>query len=108
MRRKIALVMLVVVGGLLGVAAEAQAWGGYHFGYTHVGPGGVQHWGRTGFAGPYGAYSGGRYGAYGAYGGYHAGYGYGAHYGGYGGYHYGGYGYGGAYGGYRAGYYRAW
>lgn len=80
------------------LSAEAQAWGGYHVGYTHVGPGGVQHVGATGYRGPAGggAYRGGyAYGAGGyrggaAYaGGYRAGYG-GAAYRGaaVGGYHY--------------------
>lgn len=92
----------------LAMAPEAQAWGAAHVGYTHVGPGGVQHWGRTAAVGPYGAYAGGHAGAYGRYGGaYHAGYG-GAAFGGgyhaYGGYHYGGYGSGGA----RYGYVRRW
>src|SRR5690348_3749657 len=83
-------------------SAKAQAWGAYHVGYTHVGYGGVYHWGRTGYAG-YGGYDRYRYG--GAY-----------HYGGYGDYdryRYGGlyhYGYGGlGYGDvYRAGFYRRW
>jgi hypothetical protein len=81
---------------------DAKAWRAAHVGYTHVGPNGVQHWGRTAAAGPGGAYAGGS--RYASYGGYHAGYG-----GAYGGaYHYGA-GYGGeAYGGYRAGYYRRW
>jgi hypothetical protein len=76
--------------------AKAQAWGAYHVGYTHYGPyTGFQHYGATGYRGPYGAgYGGVRYGGYGAYGGYR-----------YGGYRYGGYG---GYGGYRAGYYRRW
>jgi hypothetical protein len=97
-------VFVAVAGMLLSLltASKAQAWGACHVGYTHIGYGGVQHYGRTVGVGPYGGgYSAGRYGSYGAYGGYRAGYG------GYGGYHYAGYG-GAAYGGYRAGYYRAW
>ena len=89
----------------LATSSKAQAWGCYHAGYTHVGYGGVQHYGTTG------AYGAGRYGGVshygstggGAYGGYH----YGsttAHGGAYGGYHYGGY----HYGGYSAGAYRRW
>jgi len=110
MLRKILFIAFVLAVAVLCTSSELQAWGGYHVGFTHVGYGGVQHWGRTAYVGPRGAYVGGHYGGYGAYGGYRGGYGYGAHYGayGYGGYHYGGYGYGAAYGGYRAGYYRAW
>jgi hypothetical protein len=65
------------------VSSQAQAWGGYHVGYTHVGYGGVYHYGRTGFYGGYGD-------RYGGYGGYRYGYryGYGDRYGGYYGYHY--------------------
>ena len=110
------LVATAVLFATLLTATDVQAWGAYHAGYTHVGPGGVYHYGRTAAVGPYGAYSGGHAGFYGAGGGaYHAGYG--AHYGGYGGYHpytpsYGGYHYGGVgyggYGGYRGGYYRRW
>jgi hypothetical protein len=114
MRGRTFFIVIAVTFALLCTAGMVQAWrGGYHVGYTHVGPGGVQHWGRTGVAGGYGGY--GHYGAYGArYGGvYRGGYGYGGGAYGYraaygGGYHYGGYGYGAAYGGYRAGYYRAW
>src|SRR3954468_22235057 len=73
-------------------SAKAQGWGGFHAGYTHVGPGGVSHYGRTAGVGPYGGgYSGAHYGAYGAYGGaYRGGWGYGDRYGGayYRGYHY--------------------
>ena len=106
------------------MASSVQAWPVAHVGYTHVGPGGVQHWGRTAGFGPYGGFSTGSARGHGwGGGGYHAGYAYGGRYGGgyggaaYGGYHYGGYGgyggfhygYGGAYGGgYRAGYYRRW
>ena len=90
--------------------ADASAWGAAHVGYTHVGPNGVYHAGRTAAAGPYGyRTTGSRYGA--TYGGGAAGYRYGAG-GTYGGYHYGG-AYGGyravtPAGGYRAGVYRAW
>jgi hypothetical protein len=94
-------------------AREARAWGAYHVGYTHVGYGGVQHYGRTYAYGARGVYAGGR--GYG-HAGYHAGYAYGDPYGVYGayapayygGYHYGGFGYGRVSGGYRAGYYRRW
>src|SRR6516225_7532040 len=107
MLRRIFFLSLVVTAAGLLIPARAQGQGAYHVGYTHVGPGGVQHWGSTGVAGPYGAYGGAHYGAYGGGGGaYHAGYGYGARYGGYGG-AYGGYHYGGgAYGGYHYGGFR--
>jgi hypothetical protein len=90
---------------VLVLSPRAQAWGAAHVGYTHVGPNGVYHAGRTAAYGGGGARYGGsaggvRYG--GAYGG--AAYG-GARYGGasYGGYHYGGY-----RGGASAGYVRRW
>ena len=114
MLRKFLFLTLASAAMALVTSSQAQAWGAYHVGYTHVGYGGVQHYGHTSVAGPYGGYSGSHYGAYGAGGSYHAGYGYGDRYGSYGGYHYGGYSgyhYGGypAYGSeYRAGVYRAW
>jgi hypothetical protein len=99
----------------LWTASPAQAWGAYHVGYTHVGYGGVQHYGRTAVVGPYGAYGGAHYGGVGYGGAYRGGYGYGDRYGGaygyhagYGGYDYGGFRAGGVYGGYRAGVYRRW
>jgi heterogeneous nuclear ribonucleoprotein A1/A3 len=106
LRRTIALALLTVAAGLI-TASEAHAWGAFHAGYTHVGYGGIQHYGYTAARGPYGGvYGGAHYGGYGAYGGYHAGYGYGAR-GVYGGYHaytpYSGGGY--AVGGYRYGAY---
>jgi hypothetical protein len=110
MLHKTLLVIFALTVPAFWTTAEARAWGpARHVGFTHIGPGGIQHWGRTSFGGGYG---GVHYGAYGAYGGYRGGYGavrpygYGGY--GYGGYHYGGYGYGYNYGGYRAGYYRAW
>jgi hypothetical protein len=69
------------------VASRAQAWGAAHVGYTHVGPAGVYHVGRTAGVGPYGGFYGGRWG-----------------YGGYGGFYRGGYGYRGWNGGYFGGY----
>jgi hypothetical protein len=121
LNKSLVLALAVVLGALL-TASEAQAWGAVHTGFTHVGPGGIQHYGSTTVAGPYGAYSGAHYGAVGYGGAYHAGYGYmgggGVGYAGYGGaYHYsassyGGYGVGGfhtgaVYGpGYSAGVYR--
>jgi len=77
----------------LSTPSDALSWGAAQVGYTHVGPGGVQHYGATAAAGPnrYGSMS--HYGATGgnAYGGHH--YGTTSAYGGasYGGYHYGGY-----------------
>ena len=119
MLRKTLFLGLAAVLALALSASKVQAWGGYHVGYTHVGPAGVEHWGHTAGYGPYGGFSTGHAGAYG-YGGYHAGYGYGDRYGAYGGaYHYGyspyggyaagGFRAGGVYGdSYGAGVYRAW
>jgi hypothetical protein len=77
----------------LAVSSKAQAWGGYHVGYTHYSPTtGLHHYGWTGVHAGYGGY--GRSGFHDTgYGGYH-----------YSGYHYGGYGYG----SYHYGYYRRW
>jgi hypothetical protein len=106
MLRKTLFLTLAALLLVLVTSTKAQAWGCYHAGFTHVGYGGVQHYGRTGFGG-YGGYGGfSHYGST-SYGGYHYGstsYG-GERYGGaYGGYHYGGsYSHGG-YGGYRYGY----
>src|SRR5215469_2109123 len=112
MLRQAVLVALAVPLAALLLARDAGGWGAYHVGYTHVGYGGVQHYGRTVGYGAGGFYSGGR-AYYDRFGGYHVGYGYGDRYGVYapryyGGYHYGGFGYGGVYRGYRAGYYRRW
>ena len=83
MRKYLGLALLVALATLM-TANDARAWGAFHAGYTHFGPGGVYHYGRTAAVGPYGAYSGAHVGGYGAYGGaYHAGYGYGERYGGY-------------------------
>src|SRR5262252_7824474 len=80
--------------------APLDAWGGFHVGYTHVGPAGVYHAGRTAAVGPYGGHSAAHVGGYG-YGGYHYGYHpYGTGY--YGGYRYG------AGGVYAGGVYRRW
>ena len=105
MLRKIVFSALVAVGATLLLAPEAQAWGGFHVGFTHVGYGGIQHYGRTFAAGPYGMYSGGHVSGFGYGGAYH--YGRTGFYGG-GGYHYGGYHYGSYGGGYHYGYYRRW
>jgi hypothetical protein len=65
--------ILGLAAALLTVAtsAEAQAWGAFHAGFTRVGFGGVEHYGRNVAVGPYGAYSGVHYGTagYGGYGG---------------------------------------
>ncbi|HKB42215.1 MAG TPA: hypothetical protein VKD72_37660 [Gemmataceae bacterium] len=93
LRNPLFLALLASLATLL-TSARAQAWGAFHAGYTHFGPGGFYHVGRTAVGG---------YGGWGGIGGYHYGYG-GYHYGGFGGYHY-GYGvpFGGAYevGGYH-------
>jgi hypothetical protein len=105
LKKIIPLAVLAAVAALL-MPSELHAWGAAHVGYTHVGPNGVYHAGRTVASGPGGTYAGGRTTAYGAGGGaYHAG---GAAYGGAaGGYHY-NYHYSGgaAAGGYRYGYVR--
>lgn len=105
MLRKIVCVALLSAAATLLTASSARAWGAYHVGYTHVGPYGVQHYGRTVGVGPYGGvYGGARYGS--AYGGYRYGYGGYDRYGYGGAYRYGGYDrYGGAY---RYGAYRGW
>lgn len=90
---------------------DAAAWGAAHVGYTHVGPNGVYHAGRTAAYGPSGYhYGGSEYGR--GYGGYGGAYHYGAT-GAAGAYHYGG-GYAGGYryatpsGAYGTGVYRRW
>ncbi len=90
MLRNILCLALAATAMTLITSTKAQAWGAYHVGYTHVGPNGVQHYGRTEAYGANGAYSGSRYGSSGGYGGYRGGSSYGARYGGsYGGaYHY--------------------
>jgi hypothetical protein len=82
MQRNI-LVLAIAVALAALTASEAQAWGAYHAGYTHVGYGGVQHYGYTATRSPYGSHSSEHAGAYG-YGGssYHSGYSSGNHYGG--------------------------
>src|SRR5579859_4446754 len=60
MSRKVFLAALVTLLATLLQAGQAHAYGGYHAGYTHVGPNGVCHAGAT---------VGGGYGG----GGYHAG-----------------------------------
>jgi hypothetical protein len=93
MLHRIIMLGLVSAVATLLMPAQVDAWGVRHVGYTHAGPAGVYHTGRTVGWGPGGVYAGGRTGAYG-YGGaaYHAGYGagYRSYYSGYGGYPYGG------------------
>jgi hypothetical protein len=71
MWKKIGFVAIAAVVALLLTDSHAWAWGAAHAGYTSVGPGGVQHYGATGAAGPYGAYGstsyGNRYGGGGSY-----------------------------------------
>jgi hypothetical protein len=108
MLNKIITLTIVAALAALLMPSKVDAWGAAHVGYTHVGPGGVYHAGRTAAVGPGGVYSGGRVGAVGAGGGvYRAGYGGGVGYGGAygGGYRYGA-GYGGAVGAARYGYIR--
>lgn len=109
MCKTVLLTAIAVLAWVLGTPAELNAYGARHVGYTHVGPSGVYHAGRTVGYGPGGAFSTGRAGAYGYGGGVaRTGYGGGVGYGGYGGYRYGGAAtpYGGA-AGYRSGY-RGW
>ena len=108
MLNKIIPLTIVAALAALLMPSKVDAWGAAHVGYTHVGPGGVYHTGRTVAAGPGGVYAGGRTGAVGAYGGtYRAGYGGAVGYGGAAGYHYSaGYAGGAAYGAARYGYIR--
>ena len=102
MLKKILTLAAVAALAALLTPSRVGAWGAAHVGYTHVGPGGVYHAGRTVAAGPGGVYAGGRAGGVGYGGAYGARYGGAVGYGG--GYRYGavgGVGYGGAY---RAGY----
>jgi len=92
MCQKLLFLALAATLVVLGTAAEAQAYGAAHVGYTHVGPGGVQHYGATAVSGPYGSYGGSHASASSASGGaYHTGSATEVHYGGTtstGGYHY--------------------
>src|SRR5215813_13299906 len=83
MLNKIILPAILAALAVLLMPARVSAYGAAHVGYTHVGPNGVYHAGRTAVAGPGGVYAGGRTTAVGAGGGYyHAGYAGGAGYGG--------------------------
>lgn len=77
LRNTLVVALAMLLASVL-ASSKAQAWGGYHVGYTHVGYGGIYHAGytRVGGYGAYGAYGGYRYGDYGyRYGGYRYGYG---------------------------------
>ena len=63
MSRKNLLVALAALLLVPATSARAHAWGAYHAGFTHIGPDGVQHYGRTGFAGPLGLGGFSRYAA---------------------------------------------
>jgi hypothetical protein len=116
---KTLLVTLAAVLVSLLAASEAQAWGGFHRGFTYHSPGGgFYHTGSTAAYGPYGEHTASRsFGYNPSTGFYHSGYGQTSGYGG-SAYHYSsGYGgYGSSYGGYRtaydyggyAGAYRRW
>src|SRR5262249_28853019 len=67
----------IAVVWLLSTPRELNAYGARHIGYTHVGPSGVYHAGRTVGYGPGGAFATGHTGAYGYGGNYYRG-GYGA------------------------------
>jgi len=64
MLRNILYAALLSGAAMLTTTSTAHAWGAYHVGYTHVGPSGVQHYGRTAGYGSNGAYSGAHYGSY--------------------------------------------
>lgn len=106
MLKKLLLSAVAAAAMVLALPSDLNAYGAVHRGYTHVGPAGVYHTGRTAVAGPRGVAVGGHttavgagggvyrggYGAAAGYGGYHAGYGYGGAaygFGGVGGYRYG-------------------
>ena len=65
MLNKIILPGIVAVLAALLAPAKLDAYGAAHVGYTHVGPGGVQHVGATGVRGGYGG--GGYHASGGAY-----------------------------------------
>jgi hypothetical protein len=58
MIHKAFLTSLVVTAIAALTPTPAGAWGAIHTGYTHIGYGGAQHYGRTAAYGPYGAYNG--------------------------------------------------
>ncbi len=57
MLRNILCVAVLTAAAMLATSSTAHAWGAAHVGYTHVGPGGVQHYGRTVGYGPNGSFS---------------------------------------------------
>ena len=74
MLKKIVLAAVAAALLVLILPSVVNGYGAAHVGYTHVGPNGVYHTGRTAAYGPGGAYAGGHTGAYGAggaAGGYH-------------------------------------
>lgn len=96
MLNKLALAAAAAALVVLATPAGVDAYGAVHRGYTHVGPGGVYHTGRTVVDTPRGVAVTGRTTAVGAGGGvYRSGYGAGVGYGGYGAYGYRGVGYAG-------------
>jgi hypothetical protein len=58
------LLAAMAVAMVVALPFMATAYGAAHVGYTHVGPGGVYHTGRTAVYGPGVAYYGSRTGAY--------------------------------------------
>jgi hypothetical protein len=65
MLRKTILAALAAAFLTLATTPEAWAWGAAHVGYTHVGPNGDYHYGRTEvYGGGTDAYRGGGYDAY--------------------------------------------
>jgi hypothetical protein len=66
LRNSIVVALALLLASIL-TSSKAQAWGGYHVGYTHVGYGGAYHAGYTRVGG-YGGYRYGddryRYGGY--------------------------------------------
>jgi hypothetical protein len=74
LRKTLSLALAVLLATLV-TSSKAQAWGGFHVGYTHVVYGGIYHPGYT----RVGGYGYDRYGGLyrGGYGGLHGGYNYG-------------------------------
>ncbi len=60
------IITLAAVAALMALLmpSKVDAYGAAHVGYTHVGPSGVYHTGRTAASGPGGAYAGGHTGAH--------------------------------------------
>src|SRR5260370_23519181 len=66
MLKKIFLAAVAAALVALLTPSEAGAYGAAHVGYTHVGPNGAYHTGRTVASGPGGTYAGGHTSAHGA------------------------------------------